>query len=81
VQLAGGGEVTLREAALSVSSVWDGNPNPTLDPRTSIAVPGPRRAVVTGPSARMADALSTVALVLGERPAWIAGRYECTVRR
>ena len=81
VQLAGGGEVTLRDTALSVSAVWEGNPHPTLDPRTGQAVPGPRRAVVTGPSARMADALSTVALVAGERPTWIAGRYECTVRR
>ena len=81
VELAGGGEVSLRDSALSVSAVWEGNPHPTLDPRTGTPLPGPRRAVVTGPSARMADALSTAALVEGQRPAWIGGRYECTVRR
>ena len=63
VELAGGGEVMLRDRALSVSAVWDGNPHPTLDPRTGEAVPGPRRAVVTGPAARLADALSTALLV------------------
>lgn len=68
VALAGGGDVALRDAALSVSAVWAGNPHPTLDPRTGRPVPGPRRAVVTGPSARRADALSTAALVLGRLP-------------
>jgi thiamine biosynthesis lipoprotein len=59
VELSGGSEVLLRDRALSVSAVWEGNPHPTLDPRTGREVPGPRRAVVTGPSARMCDALST----------------------
>ena len=68
VQLAGGGEVALRDLALSVSAVWTDNPHPTLDPRTGEPVTGPRRAVITGPSARLADAWSTVALVSGERP-------------
>jgi thiamine biosynthesis lipoprotein len=63
VGLAGGGEAMLRDRALSVSAVWDGNPHPTLDPRTGHPIPGPRRAVVTGPRARMADALSTALLV------------------
>jgi thiamine biosynthesis lipoprotein len=63
VELAGGGEAMLRDRALSVSAVWDGNPHPTLDPRTGHPIPGPRRAVVTGPRARMADALSTALLV------------------
>jgi len=78
VQLAGGGEVTLRDCALSVSAVWAGNPHPTLDPRTGEPVPGPRRAVVTGPSARMCDAISTAALVLGNGFDWKDRRYECT---
>ena len=81
VELAGGGVVALRDSALSVSAVWEGNPHPTLDPRTGEAVPGPRRAVVTGPSARMSDAMSTAALVAGEVPAWIGAPYTCTMRR
>lgn len=78
VELAGGGKVLLRDRALSVSAVWDGNPHPTLDPRTGQPVAGPRRAVVTGPSARLADALSTAALVAGGAPVWIGEAYECT---
>jgi thiamine biosynthesis lipoprotein len=76
VELAGGGEVMLNDRALSVSAVWEGNPHPTIDPRTGEPVPGPRRAVVSGPSARMADALSTVVLVSGVLPQGIAGNYE-----
>jgi thiamine biosynthesis lipoprotein len=60
--------VTLRDQALSVSAVWDGNPHPTLDPRTGLPVAGPRRVAVLGPSARLADAWSTATLVLGTRP-------------
>lgn len=60
--------VTLRDQALSVSAVWVGNPHPTLDPRTGRALAGPRRAAVIGPGARLADAWSTAALVLGTRP-------------
>jgi FAD:protein FMN transferase len=68
VALAGGGEVELHNSALSVSATWDGNPHPTRDPRTGVALAGPRRAVVTGPNARLADAWSTAVLVLGARP-------------
>ena len=80
VQLAGGGEVMLRDLGLSVSAVWEGNPHPTLDPRTGKEVPGPRRAVVTGSSARMCDALSTAALVSGDAFEWKNRAYECTLR-
>ena len=79
VELAGGGDVLLHDSALSVSAVWDGNPHPTLDPRSGVAVPGPRRAVVTGPSARLADAWSTAALVLGKPPAGLSGPWSVTV--
>ncbi len=65
VALEGGGEVELRDQCLSVSAAWEGNPHPTLDPRTLERVPAPRRAVVVAPSARLADAWSTAALVLG----------------
>lgn len=68
VALAGGGIVELRDRALSVSAAWDGNPHPTLDPRTGRAIPVGRRAVVTGASARLADAWSTALLVLGQAP-------------
>lgn len=61
--------LTLADEAMSVSAVWEGNPHPTFDPRTGAPVSGPRRVVVTGPSARQADAWSTAILVLGHRPA------------
>lgn len=61
--------VTLRDTALSASATATGNPHPTLDPRSGAPVAASRRAVVIGPSARLADAWSTVALVLGRRPA------------
>jgi thiamine biosynthesis lipoprotein len=60
--------IPLADEAMSVSAVWDGNPHPTIDPRTGAALAGPRRAVVVGPSARLADAWATAALVLGRRP-------------
>jgi thiamine biosynthesis lipoprotein len=60
--------VRLHNTALSVSSAWFGNPHPTIDPRTGMAVPVPRHVAVVGPSARLADAWSTALLVLGERP-------------
>jgi len=63
VELAGGGEVMLEDRALSVSAAWAGNPHPTIDPRTGEAIRDPKRAVVTGPRARLADALSTALLV------------------
>lgn len=79
VALASGGTVRLRDAALSVSAVWDGNPHPTLDPRTGRPVWGPRSASVTGPSARLADAWSTAALVLGTVPAELPDGYVARV--
>jgi thiamine biosynthesis lipoprotein ApbE len=81
VALTGGGEVLLRDSALSVSAVWDGNPHPTIDPRTGSSIPGPLRAAVTGPSARLADAWSTAALVLGKRPPGITEEWAVTVTR
>lgn len=75
VALAGGGEVLLKDQAMSVSAVWEGNPHPTLDPRTGQPVPGPRRAVVVGPGARLADAWSTALLVLGERSGRMPAAY------
>jgi thiamine biosynthesis lipoprotein len=80
VALAGGGAVTLRDRALSVSATWDGNPHPTLDPRTGAPVPVGRRAVVTGPSARLADAWSTALVVLGRVPDALPPGYEAEFR-
>jgi len=80
VALAGGGEVVLKEQALSVSAVWDGNPHPTLDPRTGQPMPGPRSAVVVGPGARLADAWSTAAVVLGRRPEAMPSEYALLAR-
>ena len=68
VALGDGTVVTLRDQAMSVSAVWPGNPHPTIDPRTGEVLGEPKRAVVIGPSARLADAWSTAALVLGRRP-------------
>jgi len=68
VALGDGAAVSLRDQAMSVSAVWPGNPHPTTDPRTGMVLGEPRRAVVIGPSARLADAWSTAALVLGQRP-------------
>lgn len=68
--------VVLMNQALSVSAAWTGNPHPTVDPRTGAAVPVPRRAVVVGPTARLADAWSTALLVLGERPAVLGSEWE-----
>lgn len=93
VGLAGGGEVLLNDQAMSVSAVWEGNPHPTIDPRTGVPL-SPRaerggrnpplaplgvtlqRAVVVGPGARLADAWSTAALVLGGRPGMMPGAYD-----
>jgi thiamine biosynthesis lipoprotein len=79
VAIAGGGEIDLRDSALAVSAVWNGNPHPTLDPRTGDAVPGPRRAVAVGPNARMADAWSTAALVLGRAPSGLGSEWRIAV--
>ena len=75
VALNGGGEVLLRDQALSVSAVWEGNPHPTLDPRTGAPLPPSPRAAVIGPSARLADAWSTAVLVLGGRTARMPAAY------
>ncbi len=80
VGLAGGGEVKLRDSALSVSAVWEGNPHPTVDPRSGLPLEGSRRAVVTGPTARLADAWSTAALVTGGRPAKAPVEWNITVK-
>lgn len=58
----------LRDMALSASATAPGNPHPTLDPRSGSPVTAHRRAVVIGPSTRLADAWSTVTLVADERP-------------
>jgi thiamine biosynthesis lipoprotein len=79
VALARGGEARLCDRALSVSAVWDGNPHPTVDPRTGAAVPGPRRVMVIGPNARLADAWSTAALVLGRRPPTLSEEWGLTI--
>ena len=80
VELAGGGAVILRDRALSVSAVWKGNPHPTLDPRTGEPVLGPRRAVALGPKARLADALTTAALVTSSQRLFASfAEYELSV--
>lgn len=71
--------IVLTDRAMSVSAAWAGNPHPTLDPRTGEPVPVPRRAVVLGPSARLADAWSTAALVLGRRPDNLTADWEVLV--
>jgi FAD:protein FMN transferase len=80
VALAGGGEVALRDRALSVSASWAGNPHPTLDPRTGRGIPAGRRAVVTGPSARLADAWSTAVLVMGRVPSTLPEGFDADVQ-
>lgn len=75
VALGDGTMVILQDQAMSVSAVWPGNPHPTTSPRTGEVLDGPRQAVVVGPSARLADAWSTAALVLGRRPDGLPGDY------
>jgi thiamine biosynthesis lipoprotein len=80
VQLAGGGEVILMDRALSVSAVWEGNPHPTIDPRSGEPVAGPRRAIALGPRARLADALTTALLVTSSQRLFASfGEYELKV--
>jgi FAD:protein FMN transferase len=65
----GAATVTLRDEALSVSAASPpGNAGHIVDPRTGRGVEEARRAAVVGPSARLADAWSTAATVLGARP-------------
>ena len=80
VALEAGGAVELRDSALSVSAVWEGNPHPTVDPRSGQALVGERRVLVTGPSARLADAWSTAILVLGAAPPGLGPEWTVTVR-
>ena len=81
--------VTLRDSALSLSDTAGPRdarrPIPhILDPRGRTTVAGPGRAVVVGPSARLADAWSTALVVLRHTPgafppqfsAWIDVREE-----
>src|SRR5690606_21026356 len=58
--------IALRNAALAVSATTE-RPH-ILDPRTGAPAPPNRRAAVTGPTARLADAWATALVVLGERP-------------
>ncbi len=61
--------VVLRDEALSVSEPSPpGNANHILDPRTGAPPSRGLRVAVIGPSARLADAWSTAAAVLGARP-------------
>jgi FAD:protein FMN transferase len=61
--------VDLRDEALSVSAASPpGNAGHIVDPRTGRCIEGTHRAAVVGPSARLADAWSTAAAVLGSRP-------------
>jgi len=71
--------IVLTDRAVSVSAAWVDNPHPTLDPRTGQPVPVPRRAVVLGHSARLADAWSTAALVLGRRPDGLTADWDVLV--
>lgn len=80
VALQGGGEVALGDAALSVSAVWEGNPHPTVDPRSGQVLTGNRRVAVTGPSARLADAWSTAILVLGTLPPELGPEWIVEIR-
>jgi thiamine biosynthesis lipoprotein len=64
-------DIMLRDRALSVSSpAGDGaeTSGHIIDPRTGTSVPPTRMVVVSGPSARLADAWSTALVILGDRP-------------
>jgi FAD:protein FMN transferase len=50
-------------------------------PRTRRVVPSPRRVIVTGPSARLADAWSTALVVLGEVPPAFPAGYRARFLR
>ncbi len=60
------GTVLLNDASLSTSRSGATDTRPILDPRTKLAVPGPRLATVLGRSATAADAWSTALVVLGK---------------
>ena len=74
-----GPPLVLANRAMSVSVAWANNPHPTLDPRTGNPVPVPRRAIVLGPTARLADAWSTASLVLGRRPDGLSADWEVRI--
>lgn len=80
----GGPEVfDLVDQAYSVSSTEQtgtGGLSPhVIDPRIGEWVVTPRWAAVVGPSARLADAWTTAALVLGHRPLELAGEWTVLV--
>jgi hypothetical protein len=68
-----------RHRAFGVGGVG-GQPAPDARPPHGTARSRPRRAVVTGHRRGWRTRSRPSALVEGQRPAWIAGRYECTVR-
>lgn len=80
IKLAHGSQRTidLKDAALSVSrphSQMRGEATHIIDPRTSESIGARRCAVVTGPSACLAEAWSTALAVLGERPATLSAEW------
>jgi len=81
IALAGSGDppriLALQDSALGASS--NQGRRHVVDPRTGQEVAGPRLAVVTGPSARLCDAWSTAALVLGVGPPALPPGYEVVI--
>lgn len=74
--------VELKDAALSVSrphSQSHGSHTHIIDPRTKQSIGVRRCAVVTGPSATLAEAWSTALAVLGERPAALTDEWHTSI--
>ena len=69
--------VRLRDSTLSASS--GALRRHIVDPATRTFVEGPRIAVVIGPSARLGDAWSTAAAVLGGRPAGMGTEWQLII--
>jgi len=77
------GVVTLADTAFSLSDAEAQRSarghRHIVDPRKAIGavdqLPGPTRALVTGPSARLADAWSTALVILGDIPSTFPNRY------
>lgn len=75
--------VSLHDSALSVSGTMGRTMrrgrrrvSHVIDARTGVSLKGDRRAAVVGPSARLADAWSTAALVLGGRPPHLSAEWD-----
>lgn len=51
-----------------------------VDPRTGVSIDHPRQVIVIGPTARLADAWATAALVTGERPASLGDEWTVVTR-